>query len=112
MAEPISEAEVYQAEEKRVRYFIAGLRSAVEVETSSETVDLGRWGQWSADWNKRRMAWMDGLKRCRIRARRHRLAHRAALSLFPAWQSIHYTLTRGKAPDLSKLDAVERMLEG
>ena len=108
----MTEAEIYQQEERRIRGFIVELMEAVEVEIGSETVDLGRWGQRSADWNKRRMAWMDGLKRCRIRARRHRLAHSAALSLFPAWQSIHYTLTRGKAPDLSKLDAVEQMLEG
>ena len=106
----MSEAEVHTQEVARVRDLIAEVRQAVEVETASETVALGRWGSFSADWNKRRMAWMDGLKRCRIRARRHRLAHHAALSLFPAWQSIHYTLTRGKAPDLSKLAAVEELL--
>jgi len=112
MAEPMSEAEVYEQEETRIRAFIVELRLAVEVETSSETVDLARWGSFSAAWNKRRMAWLEGLQRCRIRSRRHRLAHSAALALFPGWQSIHYTLTRGKAPDLSKLDAVEQMLEG
>ena len=108
----MSEAEVHTQEVARVRDLIAEVRQAVEVETASETVALGRWGSFSADWNKRRMAWVDEIGRaCVVRSRQHRQVHLAAARLFPAWQAIHYTLTRGKPADLSKLDAVEAMVD-
>ncbi|MBN1249826.1 MAG: hypothetical protein JXC32_19345 [Anaerolineae bacterium] len=112
MARPVSEAEICQREEERIRSFIAELRAAIELETSADQIDRERWGNFSADWNTRVRAWWYGIReRCHVRSRRHRAVHTAAAQLFPAWQAVHYALTRGRALDMAKLDAVEEMVK-
>ena len=41
----------------------------------------------------------------------HGLVHEAARLLFTAWQKVHFTITRGKAPDTSVAYEVLRLVD-
>jgi hypothetical protein len=72
--------------------------------------NLARWGAWSHDWNRRRHVLQERLLWCPENGLAHRRAHQACGHLFPAWQRIHYEITRQKPADILGLEEVKRRL--
>jgi len=91
---------------ERLQQLVDELRAAVEHEVAAG-LSLERWGGWSHGWNAGIRAWRHKLSNCIVRASRHARAHRLTAQLFPAWQAIHYTLTRKQPPDMRRLEKLE-----
>lgn len=107
----MTERQLAIREGENVRELVGQLREALALETAARTCDRARWGQFSHEWNEAQRALVDALRICIVRSRLHSQVHRAAFSLFPAWQEIHYTITRGRPAETDKLDALERDLK-
>jgi hypothetical protein len=97
---------------------IGDITGALEIEQSSDKVDEERWGIFSADWNKRVRAFFHSAigtkdnRKCLHHQVVHRRLHLVISKLFPAWQEIHYTLTRGKPAETKLMDELQRELDG
>jgi len=112
----MEERDVVALEVTYLRGKVQQLREALRTEQESKGVDLGRWGSFSHDWNRELRAWRKDKKGCDIRSSRHRKAHRLAVALFPAWQEIHYTLTRPRLfrrtiVETTQLEGIERAFQ-
>ena len=103
----ISERETAVGEGEAIMAFVARLREAVAAEQAPAGCDRARWGQVSAQWNREQRAFVTGFQRCVVRSRLHYQMHLIGARLFPAWQDVHHTLTRGKPADTRSLDALE-----
>jgi hypothetical protein len=114
MAEGLAEGAVQftgvAAEIDAIHELVRDLERAVALEQEAGC-DLARWGEFSHEWNQRRAALHKRLMECRDDSLSHRRAHQACAHLFPAWQRIHYAITRGKLPDLLGIDEVKRRLQ-